>query len=43
MPDDVREVAAKELNAKLKRRGFEKDKAAQLVDIILGEAGTRAA
>ncbi|MDQ0000128.1 MULTISPECIES: hypothetical protein [Pseudarthrobacter] len=36
LPDDVREVAAKELNAKLKRRGFEKDKAAQLVDIILG-------
>lgn len=43
LPDDVREVAAKELNAKLKRRGFEKDKAAQLVGIILGEAGTRAA
>lgn len=40
---EVRAAAGKELTAKLKRRGFDKDKAAQLTGIILGEAGSRAA
>ncbi|WP_461171994.1 hypothetical protein M1D93_13225 [Arthrobacter sp. Z1-9] len=39
LAEDVRTAAGKELTAKFKRRGFDKDKAAKLAGLILGETG----